>query len=189
MHLEPIWQVPIQQQVYRELLDAFSYPGKVLTLHNLIAHNTARDAVLATLIDGESRLADTTGQLSPALWSLLQAQKTVSNEAQFIIADGQQFKEFSPNLGSLASPEHGATIILTVDRFSSQNNALTLQLNGPGIETTSILYVEGLNRKWLEQRTEWNQHFPLGIDFILVSSNEVAALPRTTHIELQTEEN
>lgn len=189
MHLEPIWQAPIQQHVYRELLDAFSYPGQVKSLNPLIADNHALNALLATLLDGESRLADTIGHLKPAQWSLLQAQKVKVNEAQFIVACGNQFTQFYPNLGSLASPEYGATLILTVEGFYSQGHALNLQLKGPGIATTSILDVEGLSEKWLEQRTEWNQHFPLGVDIILASPDAIVALPRTTHIQLQIKEN
>lgn len=189
MHLEPIWRAETQQHVYRELLDAFSYPGKVKTLNALIAENHAIDAVLATLLDGESRLADTIGHLNATQWSLLQAQQVDTNEAQFIVAQGDQFTELCPNLGSLASPEYGATILLIVHGFSSQNNALGLHLNGPGIATTSMLDVEGLSEEWLKQRAKWNQHFPLGVDIILASPDAIVALPRTTHIQLQTKEN
>lgn len=189
MHLEPTWQAPVQQQVYRELLDAFSYPGQIKNLKAFIADNHALNAVLATLLDGESRVADCIEHLKPAQWSLLQAQKTEVNEAQFIVAAGKQVTQLNPNLGSLASPEYGATLILTVDGFYSQSHALNLKLTGPGIATTATLEVEGLSQEWLKQRLQWNQHFPLGIDMILASPDAIVALPRTTHIQLQTKEN
>lgn len=189
MHLEPIWQAPVQQQVYRELLDAFSYPGQVKKLNALITDHHALNAVLATLLDGESRLADITGQLKPTHWPLLQAQNVEVEEAQFIVADGKQWTGLHPNLGSLASPEHGATLILIVDGFYSQSDAVSLHLKGPGIATTTMLEVKGLSQQWLEQRAQWNQHFPLGVDMILVSPNAIVALPRTTHIQVQTKEN
>ena len=188
MHLEPIWQAPVQQQVYRELLDAFSYPGQVKKLNALIADHHALHALLATLLDGESRLADTTGQLKATHWSLLQAQNFAVEQAQFIVADGKQSTELHPNLGSLASPEHGATLSLMVEGFYSHGHAVSLQLKGPGIATTTMLDVEGLNQQWLEQRAQWNQHFPLGVDIILASPNAIVALPRTTHIQVQTKE-
>lgn len=190
MHLEPIWRAPIQQQVYRELIDAFSYPGKIKHFGAVLAHNVALDAVLATLVDGESRVADTIGHLDPMQWSRLQAQSVEVSEAQFIVAHGKQLTQLRPHLGSLVSPEYGATLLLTVEKFSTdQNQGLTLQLTGPGIETTSTLYVEGLHQAWIEQRAIWNQDFPLGVDMILVSSDAMVALPRTTHIQLQTKEN
>lgn len=189
MHLEPIWQATIQQHVYRELLDAFSYPGQVKNLNAFIANNHALNAVLATLLDGESRLADCIEHLKPSQWSLLQAQKVEVNQAQFIVASGKQFTQLCPNLGSLTSPEYGATLILTVDGFYSQGHALSLQLKGPGIAATAMLEVEGLSQEWLEQRTKWNQYFPLGVDIILASPDTIVALPRTTHIQRQTKEN
>ncbi|MCU4335455.1 phosphonate C-P lyase system protein PhnH [Acinetobacter pittii] len=189
MNLKPIWQAQVQQQVYRELLDAFSYPGKVKILVPLIAEGDAIDAVLATLLDGESRLADTTGRLSTAQWSLLQAQQAQANDAQFIVAEGKHFTDFCPNLGSLDSPEHGATVMLMVNTFKPQADALALQLTGPGIATASLLYVDGLSQEWIEQRAQWNEHFPLGIDMILASQHEIVALPRTTRIQLQAKDN
>jgi alpha-D-ribose 1-methylphosphonate 5-triphosphate synthase subunit PhnH len=56
-------------------------------------------------------------------------------------------------------------------------------LKGPGIEQENTLHVTGLNEVWLQQRAFWNAAFPTGVDFILVSENQVMALPRTTQIQ------
>ncbi|PZO26136.1 MAG: hypothetical protein DCE88_13015 [Betaproteobacteria bacterium] len=56
-------------------------------------------------------------------------------------------------------------------------------LKGPGIEQENTLHVTGLNEAWLQRRAFWNAAFPTGVDFILVSENQVVALPRTTQVQ------
>jgi alpha-D-ribose 1-methylphosphonate 5-triphosphate synthase subunit PhnH len=56
-------------------------------------------------------------------------------------------------------------------------------LKGPGIEQEKTLHVTGLNEAWLQRRAFWNAAFPTGVDFILVSENQVVALPRTTQVQ------
>lgn len=189
MNIHSIWQASTQQQVYRELLDAFSRPGSIKNINAYALDREAYQAVLATLLDGEATLADTTQQLSEVDWSLLQAKSKAAEHAQFILVNGQQAPSLNPLLGSLESPEFGATICIQVFDFEKNIDSIALTLSGPGIDVQQDLCINGLHLAWLQQREQWNCNFPLGVDFILASPTEIVALPRTTKIQLQPQVN
>lgn len=171
------WLPARQQQVFRCLMTAFSYPGRVLPLEG--ADGRALRLVLATLVDGACSLSDTHQLLEADDRRRLGARLCSLELADFIVVPGAQMLEGTPRLGSLENPEQGATVVLTVSSFG---NGASLNLQGPGIDGEQALQVGGVDPAWWTQRAEWNAHFPLGVDFILVSGDAVAALPRTTRI-------
>ena len=61
---------------------------------------------------------------------------------------------------------------------------LTMTLTGPGIAQQRELCVAGLHVDWLQQRVNWVEEFPLGVDMILCAATRIAALPRTTRISI-----
>ena len=168
-----VWRAPNQQTVFRQLMRAFSFPGRIETL----ADGEALTQTLATLVDREATLADPQNLLDALTLQRLQARMTEPEHAQFIVADGSQSPTFEPSLGTLESPEFGATILLKV---ASLGEGMHWQLTGPGIANTQALTISGLNPAWLARRQVWNEGFPLGVDLILVDTNCVVALPRTT---------
>ena len=167
------WSAPRQQTVFRQLLSAFSFPGRIETL----TEGDALTQTLATLVDREATLADPQNLLNDLTRQRLQARMTGPERAQFIVADGSSSLIFEPNLGTLESPEHGATILLKV---ATLGRGATWQLTGPGIAATQALAIAGLDPAWLAHRQVWNEGFPLGVDLILIDANSVVALPRTT---------
>lgn len=168
-----VWSAPQQQTVFRQLLRAFSFPGRVETL----ADGNALTQTLATLVDREATLADPQNLLDALTLKRLQAHMTAPELAQFIVADGNLPPLFEPSLGTLESPELGATILLTV---AALGKGAAWQLCGPGIAATQALAIAGLDPAWLAHRQVWNDGFPLGVDLILMDANSVVALPRTT---------
>lgn len=179
--IEEIWLPEVQQQVFRSLMEVMSRPGKTESL-NEVADNSALRALLATLMDAEVTLADHGQLLDDSDWPLLQCQQRDVESADYLVCSGEQTPDFEPKLGTLASPEYAATIVLKVDSVQSGNQQC--ELSGPGINGTQTIAFSGLNRAWLEQREEWNAAFPLGIDILLVDDKHVMALPRTTRIEV-----
>lgn len=168
-----VWGAPRQQAVFRQLLRAFSFPGRVETL----ADGDALTQTLATLVDREATLADPHNQLDALTLQRLQARMTEPERAQFVVADGSLPPLFEPSLGTLESPEQGATILLTV---AALDQGACWQLTGPGIASTQTLTVTGLDPAWLVRRHVWNEGFPLGVDLILMDATRLVALPRTT---------
>ena len=174
------WTASSQQHIFRQLMRAFSYPGRIETLATSGAH--ALTLTLAALIDRGSSLADPQNLLDDLTRQRLQTPLTVAEHAHFVVADGTRPPAFTPALGSLESPEHGATIVLTVVALGVGTDC---RLEGPGIAGSQSLAVTGLEPSWLEQRRSWNSAFPLGVDIILLDTIHAVALPRTTRITLK----
>lgn len=179
-----IWLPLRQQQLFRGLLNAFSYPGRIATC-------AERDApawltILTALLDGETTLADPQQQLSAEIWAKLESRCALPEKAAYILADGRRAPELIPNLGTLEAPESGATILLKVDSLrGDMTGEVRMQLCGPGIKETTSLSVNGLNPSWIESRNEWVSAFPLGVELVLCDAHRFVALPRTTRIDLK----
>ncbi|HAU56640.1 MAG TPA: phosphonate C-P lyase system protein PhnH [Comamonadaceae bacterium] len=175
-----IWQPSRQQTAFRQLMTAFSYPGRVLPLAS--GTESALMLVLATLADSACALADPQHALSGDDLRRLGVRSASVEAAEFVLADGNRLLEAAPRLGSLENPEQGATVVLHIPRFGEGAH---LWLTGPGIQHEQLLQVSGIDPAWWKQRAEWNGHFPLGVDLILVTEREVSVLPRTTHIHFE----
>lgn len=187
MKLESIWRADVQQRIFRQLLEAFSRPGAVCDLSTPANTASARRAALACLMDSETSLADPHGLVFDRDWPLLQAARTSVEEAPYVVADGRRTPSFVPALGSLESPEFGATLLLEID--SVGEGAMALKLTGPGVDGERELRLSGLHVEWLSRRSDWNRAFPLGVDILLADATNVAALPRTTRVTLCAEDS
>lgn len=182
MTSESLWTGGVQQAIFRELLEAFSRPGGVRDLSEWLAGTTAQRAVLATLMDGECTLADPHAIIAAEDWSLLQAHRATPETARFVTVDGKNGPNFQPAIGSLESPEFGATLLIKVDNIGAGVQSVTL--SGPGIDGLHPLCLDGLHTDWLEHRANWNSSFPLGVDMLLFDARHIVALPRTTHVAI-----
>lgn len=174
------WLPARQQQVFRRLMTAFSYPGLVQPLEG--AEGDALRLILATLVDGACTLSNPHQLLAVDDLRRLGSRLCSTETADFIVAPGRQVMDGTPRLGSLENPEQGATVVLAV---SALGTGASVSLQGPGINGEQLLHVGGVDPAWWTLRAEWNAHFPMGVDFILVSDNAIAALPRTTRITLK----
>ncbi|ARU31842.1 phosphonate C-P lyase system protein PhnH [Sulfuriferula sp. AH1] len=178
-----IWQPMLQQQVFRGLLDGFSYPGRIVACAD--SETTACLAILIALIDGETTLADPQQCLNSALWAKLETRPCIPEKAAFILLDGTQSADLNPCIGTLETPETGATILLRVGALHPDSSGnLRLQLSGPGIETITSISVDGLHPAWITARQEWVSAFPLGVDLLLCDEHHFVAIPRTTQIKM-----
>lgn len=182
---EAIWRADVQQRIFRELLEAFSRPGDVRDLGAGTGKAGARRAVLATLMDGETTLADPDDRIDARDWPLLQARRAATEAARYVVANGRHAPGFQPALGSLESPELGATVLVDVDSVGS--GAQAVALTGPGIRDRRELRLSGLHPAWLERRRDWTDGFPLGVDLLLLDAARIVALPRTTRLTVMAE--
>ncbi len=182
LELTSIWKPEVQQQNYRALLEAVSRPGTVQPVR-FSAHDTdAVTAILATLLDGEVSLCDLDQQIDEDSWPLLQAVPRNADQADYVVCDGSKPPAFQPKLGSLASPEHSATLLLSVGSLTS--DSATIRLQGPGIKEHKACSIAGLCNSWLAARADWVDAFPLGVDMLLIDRDSVLALPRSTQVEV-----
>lgn len=170
-----VWDAAVQQVAFRGLAQAFSHPGKVQVLSH-----PALLLAPATLLDGATSFADAQCLLDEADRARLETPLTAPDSAHFVLVNGATAPDFTPALGTLESPELGATLLLTVQGFH-EGQALTL--SGPGIAGQREIRVNGLDPAWVKARADWNAAFPLGVDMLLLAGHEVMALPRTTQIK------
>jgi alpha-D-ribose 1-methylphosphonate 5-triphosphate synthase subunit PhnH len=176
-----IWLPIMQQQVFRGLLDGFSYPGRITACAD--PETTACLAILIALVDGETTLFDPQQLLSPALWARLETRPSIPEKAAFILFDGALAPDFKPCIGTLDTPEKGATILLRVSALHPDlSGTVRLQLSGPGIDATTSISVDGLHPAWITARQKWISAFPLGVDLLLCDEHHFVAIPRTTHM-------
>ncbi|MDP1606567.1 MAG: phosphonate C-P lyase system protein PhnH [Rhodocyclaceae bacterium] len=182
MKLEGIWQADVQQRVFRELVETYARPGDIRELGACIDGAATQRVVLAALMDGEMTLADPHGQIDAADWPLLQATPGGAESARYIVANGRRAPDFQPVLGSLESPEFGATVLVEIDHVGA--GALSLELSGPGVDGQRTLRLAGLHPDWLARRADWVGGFPLGVEILLFDAKRIVALPRTTRIRI-----
>jgi alpha-D-ribose 1-methylphosphonate 5-triphosphate synthase subunit PhnH len=183
--LEPIWQSPTQQRVYRRLVEAMSRPGSVVNLGLADASGQAALAVLATLLDQSVTLCDLDELLSAQEWRFLAARLAPANEAHFVLAHGSIGPRswFAPRLGTLPGPDQSATLVLEGAWLGAGDTRLVL--SGPGIKATREVLLAGFHSEWFVRRAAWNANFPLGIDLILVDRSRILCLPRTTTVTVR----
>lgn len=182
LNIDPIWMPDTQQSHFRLLLNAMARPGLCQSLNTLPADGPTVLAVLATLLDAEVTLADPHELLQCSDWPMLQAALASAEQADYVLCNGSVAPDFSPKLGTLPNPEQSATLVLVVDELGRGNTHL--RLTGPGIAKSMNLLIAGLHSRWLQLREDWVAAFPLGVDLIFVDSKQVAALPRTTQVEI-----
>lgn len=186
MLLDPVHDL---QAVFRKLLDAMSRPGLVLDLGREaggldleLSLNKGLLLVALALLDAETSFALSSGdpEQSKTISQMTYAKQAGLGEADFIFVtagDDSAQAIAGAKAGSLVDPHLGATIVIEVP---SLDEAGTLRLSGPGIESTSCLGI-GLGNGWLAARKAKNIEFPLGVDLIFVDQvPRLAALPRTT---------
>jgi alpha-D-ribose 1-methylphosphonate 5-triphosphate synthase subunit PhnH len=177
-----IWLPEMQQQMFRCLLNGFSYPGRVKACVD--TQTTAWMAILATLLDAETSLADPHDMISPDLRAKLETRISTPEKSAFILASGSLPPDFNPSMGTLEAPEQGATLLLKVDSLAAgSTQEMHLHLTGPGIKSTLTLGVTGLHAAWMFERQQWNCAFPMGVDMVLCDSSRFVVLPRTTMIQ------
>ena len=164
-----------EQAAFRAMLQALSYPGRVVELP--ATHGPAWLQALACLIDASTELADMNQELSPSLWLQLGAKPTEAERSRFVLADANQPPAFEPCLGTLESPEGGATVLL---RCAAVGEGPALSLSGPGIRQIITARATGVHPQWWASRARWCASFPTGADFLLADEHRLLALPRTT---------
>ncbi len=184
------WMPDGQQSAFRAVLDGFARPGTLVPTQGHGAD--ALLMLLSAVLDESVSLADPLQMLGADARRLLLAPCAPVDQARFVLLDGRRPPDaaWQPALGTLESPELGATLVLTVDALSDSaaapaESAVELSLQGPGIPGTRLVSVTGLDRRWLAQRAAWVGAFPLGVDVVLTAPHALVALPRTTRIDIE----
>jgi len=179
--------------VFRVLLDAMSRPGRIYDLPiNITAPdglNTSATAALLAMAD-----MDTAVWLSPACATNVATTHLKFHcgnpitpdvsQADFAVARSDEDLSFIAQLpvGTAEYPDQSSTLILMVDDITDSPE---MHLRGPGIKDTHSLDIKGLPAAFHAWRAENHHLFPCGVDVIFATDTKIAALSRTTRIEVK----
>lgn len=175
------------QAAFRALLEATARPGTIVSLPECNAPPPlppAAAAIALTLCDGGTRLwlDSRLAIASVCQWLRFHAASPLVAEPAeacfaFACPDTAPFDALAP--GTDEAPERSATLVLLVEGFRSGR---ALRLAGPGIESETVLSVDGVPNAFLGWRARNLALYPRGVDVLLVGATEAVALPRTTEV-------
>lgn len=183
------------QRAYRKVLNAMTRPGVVeniskegrkvaiyeaafkatFTLMHMFLDPEVKYKIVSTK---EEKMTKLMKQLTYAKASLLEESDFI-----FILKDATSAtREESirrAKKGCLINPHQSATIVIEVEKISSDKNLI---FRGPGIENHhyATIDVEG---NWIVERDKKNREYPMGVDIIFIDeASNIIGLPRTTQI-------
>ncbi len=182
------------QSTFRSVMNAMAHPGSVHEVAGTIvapAPLMRASAVIAlTLFDHDTpiwldrRMSECA---EVANWLKFHSGAPVVTKPSLcsfaIVADGRALPDLdSFSFGTSEYPDRSTTVILQVE-------SLTLgrpyELRGPGINGATVLRAT-VEPKDLFERLAINATlFPRGLDVVLVSDEEIVAIPRTTRLAMQ----
>ena len=175
------------QRCFRAVLDAMARPGRVRRLPGLpeppAPLGAAAAAVLLTLADADTPVWLDGGAEAEA-WLRFHAGAPVvaqPAEAAFLLACGTPPALHDLAQGSQEEPHRSATLVLQV---AALEEGAGWRLTGPGIEQAHRLRVAGLPAGFAAEWQANHARFPRGIDLVLCAGDRLAALPRTTALEI-----
>ena len=187
---EPVYD---SQSTFRAIMDAMAHPGTPYQLAPDLEPpaplNPAAGALILTLADFETPV-----WLDPVLaaaeavpvWIRFHTGAPITDrpdEARFaIIASGATHAPLAQfALGSQEFPDESATLIIQAEHLSDSSGPA---LTGPGIETTRRLDPTPLAPNFWKQASDNAALYPRGVDVVFAAPGAVAALPRSTSIDL-----
>jgi alpha-D-ribose 1-methylphosphonate 5-triphosphate synthase subunit PhnH len=194
------------QRTFRVLLDAMSRPGRVIALPDEaingieppVSADSARRmsvgvaAVMLTLLDAETSVRIVGSMAGAAASAYLRFHTGVGaagldEPATFTVAhasDAHAALWTQLDAGTDEAPQDGVTLVLQVDELGPRGDT-GLHLRGPGIEAMQALSVSGTSSDFWSWRIRQQALLPRGVDIVLVCGTRIAAIPRTTRIELE----
>lgn len=176
------------QRVFDQLLDSLARPG---TLAQLEFPPGVPPALLpaVALADVEVRVAvldDGAGWADP-VHAVTGAPRTSASEADMVVALRPVTAEEVTTLrrGTPYAPEHGARLVVAVERLDAETGPLRLALTGPGVPGERTVAVTGLDHTVATALREANGEFPAGVDVHLVAADGVlVSVPRSVRIRI-----
>ena len=180
------------QATFRHLLDAFTFPGKLVDLSQpasrlvplLPTHFAPVSLFLAaaTLIDNETTYWADDPEVARFLveWSSTSPSETAKS-AYLVVSnfrdEGLASCLSKAHTGTLLDPHLGATVLVGVPNLDEGE---PVTLSGPGLERPLTCRLPA-GERWLTMRNDRVSEFPLGIDLAFFDHlGRVVALPRTT---------
>lgn len=179
------------QAVFRNLMSAVAYPGRVLTLDRavdvpapLAAATTALCLTLADFetplwLDAPSATDETIRYLRFHCGASLAGDMASARFA--VIADPLAMPRLAEfHQGDVEYPDHSTTLVVQVPSLGSSPRTVW---TGPGIKEREMVGVTGLPGWFWADWDLQREIYPLGVDVFFTCGNAVLGLPRTIRVE------
>jgi alpha-D-ribose 1-methylphosphonate 5-triphosphate synthase subunit PhnH len=181
------------QAAFRALMEVFARPGEIRKIRGVTAPAPlapATAALVQSLADYETPIwldrpfADAAAVVEWIRFHTGAPLVTDPGDAAFaLVADPYNVPNFARfALGSEEYPDRSTTVVVQVERFDGRS----LSIEGPGIKTARLLAAEPLPDDFGERLRANRELFPLGLDLVLVAGEQVAALPRSIRVAMET---
>ncbi len=157
------------------LLWALSRPGQIRALPT-----QGEASLIAALIDRECKVFCADPLLMPAVLRTGAEISEADRADHLFLGDARDLSALEKlRLGSDLYPDEGATVILRARLGEGQ----ALRLTGPGIDGAETLKVSGVPDGLWQRRADLIR-YPMGFELILLDGDRLAALPRSTQVEV-----
>jgi alpha-D-ribose 1-methylphosphonate 5-triphosphate synthase subunit PhnH len=177
------------QRLFRAVLNAFSQPGRVVTLPTPSAGpggiSQAAAAFLLTLVDRDTPLWLAPEVDSDAVGDFVRfhtGAAIVDNRAAAVFAvlahDAASFDGFA--IGTDAYPDRSATLLIEVPVLGAGSSRTW---RGPGIDGRASVAIGGLGADFWRAWAENHALFPCGVDIVFAAGSQLLALPRSIAVE------
>lgn len=177
-------------EAFRVILNAMARPGRISILgqqnHPAILLDSTW-ALLLTLADHAGSLFLPNEYALPPVISALQFQTgariagTPANAA-FVLAAATHAVGLleACDMGSPEYPDRSATLIIQCEALLAEG----VVLSGPGIQNTQSFGASGVSAAFWHALAARRQHYPRGTDVFFTAPGQIAAIPRSTRIEV-----
>lgn len=181
------------QSAFRAVMDAMAHPGSIYPLAPVLIPpdplHPATGALVLTLADYETPIwldADLAMADGVSDWIRFHTGASIADhplDARFaVFASGATLPSLSQfPTGSQEFPDESATLIIQTEALHPGAGPL---LNGPGIEFECRLDPIPLAPLFWRQAIDNAALYPRGVDVVFAAPDAIAALPRSTRIEL-----
>jgi alpha-D-ribose 1-methylphosphonate 5-triphosphate synthase subunit PhnH len=177
------------QRLFRAVLNAFSQPGRIVTLPNPPAGpggiSLAAAAFLLTLVDRDTPLwlaAEVDSRPVRDFVRFHTGAAIVADRAAAMFAvlahDAASFDGFA--IGTDAYPDRSATLLIEVPVLGAGSSRTW---RGPGIDGQASVAVGGLGADFWRAWAENHALFPCGVDIVFAAGSQLLALPRSIAVE------
>jgi alpha-D-ribose 1-methylphosphonate 5-triphosphate synthase subunit PhnH len=178
------------QATFRCLLEAIAHPGRIVMAPEGLPAPPApllapAYAAALTLLDFETPLWLDPALATPVVIDSLRLQCgcpiVEQAKARFALLAGNEVSLATFDQGTPEYPDRSATLIWQVEGLEAVRGVL---LAGPGIRTGMQLHVVGLPGDFWPQWRMNHQQFPFGVDVVFVTTDRLAALPRSIEVRI-----
>ena len=178
------------QRLFREVLDAMSHPGRLVTLDDAPAGpgalSPAATAFLLTLADRDTQVWLDSAFDTDAVRGFLRFHAgtpiaATRDAAVFAVVshdDPAPLDGFA--IGTDTFPDRSATLVVEVP---SLEGGATRTWRGPGIDGAARVSIAGPCEAFWRECAANHASFPCGVDIVFTAGNRLVALPRSIAVE------